>query len=210
MPVTCEHCNAPYAPMAISQRYCSAACRDAAQYARRAAKLGVVSLDAPRTCPHCNGEFVRHHAQQIYCSHLCGDRATETRRNGSRDLLSRECPRCRSTFETRSTRQVYCSSTCEPVAARPGQNQCRMCRSFFDGRVARASLCSVRCRKAAASAKRQMACEPVPELDADGEFAVKDLEASPRRLAFATRLDPATFYKGPLRPTWLSPPRAGR
>ncbi|BAL73738.1 hypothetical protein S23_05170 [Bradyrhizobium cosmicum] len=61
-----------------------------------------------------------------------------------------------------------------------------------------------------AAATRRVIPADEPQVDADGAIIVKELESSPRRLALAMRLDPATFYKGPLRPTWLSPPRAGR
>ncbi|PSO20299.1 Arm DNA-binding domain-containing protein [Bradyrhizobium sp. MOS003] len=51
-------------------------------------------------------------------------------------------------------------------------------------------------------------------LEFDGEILVRDLEECPRRLKLARFIDRfeggMVYYQGPLSPTWISPPRAGR
>lgn len=205
----CVQCKAEFTQTRPGHIYCGRECKREA-YKRADPRL-VPSVAC--ACAHCGTEFSRRAAHQIFCSEACRDRAGAVRSVAARAILQRKCPRCRSMFDTRNSRQVFCSESCEPVAERPGQHQCKICRSFFDAKLAYASMCSVRCRKAAVKAKQRATADNTP-LDAEGEILVRDLEECPRRLKLARFIDRfeggMTYYQGPLRPVWLSPPRASR
>lgn len=202
----CVQCEVPFSPRARQQLYCGKTCASAADVERKRRKRNFKALAEPVACGHCQKLFVRACSTGRYCSTACQDAARSARVAASRPILGRECPRCRSAFQTGSSRQVFCSDDCEPVQTSPAQRQCPVCRSFYAGNQA---TCSVRCRKRVRV--QRLACEATATpLDADGEILVRELESSPRRHALAMRLDPATFYRPPARPTWLSPPRAGR
>lgn len=199
--MSCANCGAEFKQTRPGHIYCGRECN------RRADRQQVPRVAC--TCVHCGAEFTRRAAHQVFCGAECSRRFKAVRSVAARALSERQCPRCRSLFKTHNSRQVFCSESCEPVAERPGQNQCRICRSFFSAKFACASLCSPRCRKAAVTEK-----ERDTPLDADGEILVRDLEECPRRLKLARFVDRFEgghiFYQGPLQPTWLSPPRAGR
>lgn len=207
--MSCLQCKTPFAPKVRHQLYCGKTCARAADAERNRRKRNCQPLDEPVACGHCQTMFVRACSTARYCSKACQDAARSVRAAASRPIVSRECPRCRSVFETRSSRQVFCSDDCEPVQTSPAQRQCPVCRSFFEGN--RQTTCSVRCRKRVRV--RRHACEATP-LDAEGEILVRDLENCPRRLRLAKFVDRfeggLIFYRGPVRPTWLSPPRASR
>lgn len=139
-----------------------------------------------RTCAHCGQAFVSDHGHRKYCSQTCLDVVRRQQR-----------------WVQYVTRNGRAGSM--PPARFPN---CVVCGApLHDGQR---KFCGNRCRRI--DFKRRHADET--PLDAEGEILVRDLEDCPRRLKLARFVDRfeggRVFYQGPLRPTWLSPPRAAR
>lgn len=130
------------------------------------------------------------------------------------------CQQCQTEFSAADARTRYCSPACQQAKRnarrRPEETErptnCKACRIPIEqtAGVRARMFCSQKCRRADF---RRRHTDETP-LDADGEILVRELEDCPRRLKLARLMDRfeggLLFYQGPSRPTWLSPPRAGR
>lgn len=134
------------------------------------------------------------------------------------------CAHCGEPFPLDHAHRKYCSEHCvgavrqqQRWAARYGQRaftppvrflNCVVCDTPL--REGLRKFCCNRCRRIDF---RRRHADGTP-LDAEGEILVRDLEDCPRRLRLARFVDKfeggRVFYQGPLRPTWLSAPRARR
>lgn len=97
----CPHCGKDFQKLHNSQKYCSAACRNAEKY-QPVKKVKIV-----KKCENCGKEFQADHNGQKYCSELC-------RRlfNGLYKPDLKKCSYCGKTFQPKRKDQLYCSDEC--------------------------------------------------------------------------------------------------
>jgi hypothetical protein len=100
-PQPCERCGFDFRPVRMTDRFCSADCRQAATRERRRTYTECQGCGKPLSGPG-----------RKYCSPACRQRTRNALRRQSELRSCLTCPECRMPFEPRRAGVIYCSSFC--------------------------------------------------------------------------------------------------